>query len=77
MLRRKDLRIQIERHVDGLMTLENLSAWAEHAFRDEEFEPESADQIAEILSILRDATDPHRFRWEDPDFETLLEQLCG
>ncbi len=77
MLARKGLRIQIKRHLDGLMTLEDLSAWAEHAFRDEEFEPEHADQIAEILSILRDATDPHRFRWENPAFETLLEELYG
>jgi hypothetical protein len=75
MLTRQELRIQIERHLEGRITLEDLSAWAEDVFRTEEFETGSQEQIEEILSILRDATDPHRFRWEHPDFELMLEQL--
>ncbi|MFQ5704813.1 MAG: hypothetical protein ACE5HT_12425 [Gemmatimonadales bacterium] len=75
MLTRDDLREQIEHHLEGHMTLEDLSAWAEQAFRDEAFEPRFAEQIASVLSTLRDATDPHRFRWEEPDLGSLIELL--
>ena len=66
---------QIQRHLDGTLTLEDLAAWAETAFREDSFETEYADQIAEVLSVLRDAVDPHRFRWEEPDFEELIQRL--
>jgi len=75
VLTRRALRAQIRQHLDGLLTLEDLAAWAEEAFRDEEFEPEGAIQIQEALAVIRDAVDPHRFRWEEPDFEALLETL--
>jgi hypothetical protein len=75
MLTRSDLRNQIQRHVEGLLTLEDLAAWAEELFRQEAFEPAHAQAIAEVLSVLRDAVDPHRFRWEEPDFEELLRSL--
>ncbi|MBI4420392.1 MAG: hypothetical protein HY560_06160 [Gemmatimonadetes bacterium] len=75
MLTRAELKAQIQRHVDGLLTLEDLAAWAEEAFRAAAFEPEAAERIQEILAVLRDSVDPHRFRWEEPDFEELLEQL--
>lgn len=75
MLTRSALRDRIQRHVDGAITLEDLAAWAEEVFRDEEFEPEHADQIAEVLAQIRDAVDPHRFRWEEPDFDQLVEEL--
>jgi hypothetical protein len=75
MFTRDDLKSQIELHVEGLLTLEDLAAWAEEMFRDEEFEPAFANQISEVLAILRDAVDPHRFRWEEPDFGLLLEEL--
>ena len=75
MLNREVLSEQIQQHVDGLTTLEDLAAWAEDAFREEEFDPEYADQIAEVLSLIRDSMDPHRFRWEEPDFEQVLDDL--
>ena len=75
MLTRHDLVSRIQEHRDGLVTLEDLAAWAERVFRDEEFEPAFADRIAAALSTLRDATDPHRFRWEEPDFDGLLADL--
>jgi hypothetical protein len=75
MLTRENLRQQIQRHLDGLVTLEDLAAWAEEAFRQESFQAESADEIQEVLAIIRDAVDPHRFRWEEPDFSELLERL--
>lgn len=75
MLTRDDLITRIREHRDGLVTLEDLSAWAERVFREEAFEPAFADRIAAALSVLRDATDPHRFRWEEPDFEALLTDL--
>ena len=68
---------RIREHLDGAVTLEDLSAWAERAFREEAFEPAHADRIAEVLSTLRDATDPHRFRWEEPDFGALLKDLSS
>lgn len=77
MLDRGQLRLQIERHLDGLLSLEDLSAWAEQMFRDEPFEDGYGDQIREVLSVLRDATDPHRFRWEEADFDRLLAVLEG
>lgn len=75
MLTREDVVAHIRQHQDGLVTLEDLAAWAERAFREEAFEPEFADRIAATLSQLRDATDPHRFRWEEPDFEAMLADL--
>jgi hypothetical protein len=75
MVTRQALRSRIEDFLEGLLTLEDLAAWAEQAFRDDEFEPDHADRIETILSILRDATDPHRFRWEEPDWDGMLEQL--
>jgi len=75
MLTRNDLVTRIQEHRDGLVTLEDLAAWAERVFREEAFEPEFADRMVAVLSVLRDATDPHRFRWEEPDFETLLADL--
>lgn len=75
MLTRQQLQRRLEEHIEGRITLEDLSAWAESAFRTETFEAAHQDQIVEILSILRDATDPHRFRWEQPDLDSMLEQL--
>lgn len=75
MITREDLKEQIWNHLEGLQTLEDLAAWAEDVFRTEEFEPEYADDISDILAMIRDAVDPHRFRWEEPDFEELLESL--
>jgi hypothetical protein len=75
MLTRGDLRIQIQHHLDGLLTLEDLAAWAEETFRSEAFEPKAEERIQEVLAVIRDAVDPHRFRWEEPDFEELLGML--
>jgi len=75
MLTRQAVRGQIQRHLDGLVTLEDLAAWAEEAFRAESFEAEGAESIQEVLAVIRDAVDPHRFRWEEPDFGELLERL--
>jgi hypothetical protein len=75
MVTREDLREQIQAHLDGLVRLEDLSAWAEEVFRTEEFEEPHDDQISDVLAFLRDATDPHRFRWEEPDLEKLVEEL--
>ncbi len=75
MVNRDDLKEQIQAHLDGLLSLEDLAAWAEDVFRTEEFEELHADQISDVLAFLRDATDPHRSRWEEPDFEELLEEL--
>ena len=75
MLTREQLRGRIEQFQDGFTTLEDLAAWAEEAFREEQLEPTHADQIQEILSILRDTTDPHRFRWEEPDWDEIIEGL--
>lgn len=77
MLTRDTVRTQIRRHLDGQLTLEDLAAWAEEAFRSEAFEADRADDIQEVLAVIRDAVDPHRFRWEEPDFEELLELLGG
>ena len=75
MLTPGQVRNQIQRHLDGQITLEDLAAWAEDAFRAAEFQPDSAEQIEAALSVIRDAVDPHRFRWEEPDFEELLQLL--
>ncbi len=75
MLTRDDLKAQIELHIEGFLPLEDLAAWAEDVFRDEEFEEPFVEQISDFLSTLRDAVDPHRFRWEEPDFEQMLEEL--
>ncbi len=70
-----DLKTQIELHADGMITLEDFAAWAERVFREEELEDVHADLISEVLVIIRDAVDPHRFRWEEPDFEGIWQQL--
>ena len=70
-----DLKAQIELHIEGFLPLEDLAAWAEDVFRDEEFEEPFVEQMSDLLSTLRDAVDPHRFRWEEPDFEQMLEEL--
>ena len=75
MVTREQLKEQILFHVEGLLTLEDFAAWAEEVFRTEEFEDGFADQISDVLAAVRDAVDPHRFRWEEPDFEELLEEL--
>ncbi len=75
MLTREDLKEQIELHVEGALTLEDMAAWAEEAFRDEDFEDQYADQISDVLATIRDTIDPHRFRWEEPNFEEILEEL--
>jgi hypothetical protein len=75
MLTRKALRRQILRHLEGAMTVEDLAAWADEVFRTETFEPSHADQITDIISTLRDAVDPHRFRWEEPDLEAIVDDL--
>jgi hypothetical protein len=75
MLGRDQVKQQIQRHLDGNLTLEDLAAWAEEAFRIEEFAPDESEQIQAVLSVIRDAVDPHRFRWEEPDFDELLQLL--
>ncbi len=75
MLTRQELKRRLESHIDGRITLEDLSAWADQVFRTEPLETAFETQIEQILSILRDATDPQRFRWEHPDFDLMLEQL--
>lgn len=75
MVTRELLKTQIHAHLDGIMTLEDLAAWAEEVFRTEEFEKPYEDIISEVLAAIRDATDPHRFRWEEPDFEDILDEL--
>jgi len=75
MLTRAALRAAIEEHLDGYRSLDDLSAWAVDREHEGNFEPVDHDLIAEVLSILRDASDPHRFRWEEPDFEDLLVRL--
>ncbi len=77
MVTRADLRAQIELHLEGRLTLEDLAAWAEDVFRDEEFEEGFADQLSDALAMVRGAVDPHRFRWEDPDFAEMLGELGG
>ncbi|MDH5803700.1 MAG: hypothetical protein OEZ54_00850 [Gemmatimonadota bacterium] len=75
MLTRADVREQLELHLQGLLTLEDLSSWAEEVFREEEFEEGYETEISEVVSVLRDAVDPHRFPWEESDFEEWLEAL--
>lgn len=75
MLTKEQVRLQIQRHVEGALTLEDLAAWAEEAFRVAEIDPAGAEQIEEALSVIRDSVDPHRFRWEEPDFAELLALL--
>jgi hypothetical protein len=75
MLTRRDVRLKIQQHLEGQITLEDLAAWAETMFRDHPFESHGAEQIQEALAVIRDAVDPHRFRWEEPDFDQLLEAL--
>lgn len=75
MLTREQVRLHIQRHLDGALTLEDLAAWAEETFRTADIDPRDAEQIEAVLSVIRDAVDPHRFRWEEPDFDELLELL--
>ena len=75
MVTRELLRSQIHAHLEGSLALEDLAAWAEDVFRTEEFEARYDDMISEVLATIRDATDPHRFRWEEPDFDEILEEL--
>ncbi len=75
MITRATVRSQLQRHVEGLITLEDLAAWAEEVFRSDSFEPAGAEAIQDVLAVLRDSVDPHRFRWEEPDFEELLSLL--
>jgi len=77
MLSRADLRVAIEDHLEGHRSLEDLSAWAVECEHEGGFDPVDHDLIAEVLSVLRDASDPHRFRWEEPDFEALLRRLAA
>ena len=76
MVTRESLIENIQGHLDGSITLEDLAAWAEDAFRDEDFEEGYVDEIGDALAIIRDAVDPHRFRWEEPDFDDLLDSLA-
>ncbi len=75
MVTRADLISQIELHLEGRLTVEDLAAWAEDVFREEEFEEEYADQLSDTLATIRDAVDPHRFRWEEPNFAEMLQEL--
>jgi uncharacterized protein YozE (UPF0346 family) len=75
MVTLEDLKTQIELHAEGTLTLEDLAAWAETVFREEEFEAEHADFISEVLETIRNAVDPHRFRWEVPDFDEMWNQI--
>ncbi len=77
MVTRADLISQIELHLEGRLTVEDLAAWAEDVFREEEFEEEYADQLSDTLAMIRDAVDPHRFRWEEPNFAEMLQELGG
>jgi hypothetical protein len=77
VITRAILREQIAVHLEGRLTIEDLASWAEDVFRDEDFETNYEDLISETLSVIRDAVDPHRFRWEEPDFEEMLENLQG
>ena len=71
----EDLKGQIELHTEGILTLEDLAAWAEEVFCEEEFEDEHANLISDTLATIRDAVDPHRFRWEEPNFEEMWKLL--
>ena len=75
MITRAILQEQIYAHIEGRLTVEDLASWAEDVFHDEEFDPEHGDLISDTLSVIRDAVDPHRFRWEEPDFDEMLEML--
>ncbi len=75
MLTREHLRRQIEQHIEGHVSLDDLAAWAVDRTHDGELDPKDEDLLAEILSTLSDAGDPHRFRWEEPDFDQLLDRL--
>ena len=75
MLTIEDLKSQIESHSDGMLSLEDLAAWAEDVFREEHFEQQNAELLSEMLATIRDAVDPHRFRWEEPDFAEMWERL--
>jgi hypothetical protein len=75
MVTREILKEQILSHLDGTLTLEDLAAWAEDVFRTEDFEAPYEDVISDVLATIRDAIDPHRFRWEEPDFEDIIDDL--
>lgn len=57
------------------MPIEDLAAWADNVYRDADFDPESAELIERTLSVIREAVDSHRFRWEEPDFDQLIANL--
>lgn len=75
MLDRETLISFLEQHVDGTIALEDLAVWADDVYRDADFEPVAAPLIARILSSIIDAVDGHRFRWEEPDFVQMIEEL--
>jgi hypothetical protein len=75
MLTRTEVRAAIEDHLEGHRSLEDLSAWAVEREHEGGFDPADHDLIAEVLSVLRDASDPHRFRWEEPDLDGLLTRI--
>lgn len=52
--------------------MEHLAAWASECEHAGDLDPADADLLAEILSAVRDAADPHRFRREEPDDAALL-----
>lgn len=76
VLTRAEVRAAIEEYLDGQRSLDDLSAWPVEREHEGRFGPQDHDLIAEVLSVLRDASDPHRFRWEEPDFEALLARLA-
>ncbi len=75
MLDRETLISFIEQHVEGTIALEDLAVWADDVYRDADFEPVAAALIARILSTIIDSVDGHRFRWEEPDFLQMIEEL--
>lgn len=75
MITRADCRRVIESHLDGFLSLDDLAAWAVDREHEGDFEPTHTALIAEVLSALRDAADPHRFRWEEANLDALLDRL--
>ena len=75
MVTKADCIRMIESHIDGLISLEDLAAWAVEHEHEGSVDPVHAELIAEVLSALRETGDPHRFRWEEPDLDDLLQRL--
>jgi hypothetical protein len=75
MLDRETLISFIEQHVEGSIALEDLAEWAEEVYREADLEPVAAPLLARILSTIIDSIDGHRFRWEEPDFLHMIEEL--